>query len=80
MKVLKKVTVIALLISMLSFAACCILPLKVTKAQYDAALQEAIDAERRAEICLREKNQLESELNAKNAKLSVLQEMEREMN
>jgi len=78
MKIFKKVMVVSLLAAVLALAACGGRPQPVTKAQHDAARQEALDAEARMTALQREKNELESELNAKNALLEALKEMERE--
>jgi len=80
MKILRKLIVIALFISLLTLAACGGRKQPVTKSQYDVARQETLDAEARVAALRAEQNRLEAELTAKNAKLLVLQEMEREGN
>ena len=78
MKILRKIIVIALFISLLTLAACGGRKQPVTKSQFDVARQETLDAEARVTALRTEQSRLEAELTAKNAKLSVLQEMERE--
>jgi len=80
MKVFRKIIVASLLISILMLVACGSPSQPVTKSQHDQARQEALDAQAQVAALQREKNQLEAELNAKNAKLEVLLEMERESN
>jgi len=63
---------------MLALVACGGASQPVTKAQHEAARQETLEAEARMNALQREKNELESELNAKNAMLEALKEMERE--
>jgi uncharacterized lipoprotein YmbA len=78
MKILKKLMVIVLIISLLTLAACGGRKQPVTKSQYDVARQETLDAEARVAALRAEHSRLEAEYAAKNAKLLVLQEMERE--
>ena len=78
MKILRKLIVIVLFISLLTLAACGGNRQPVTKSQFDIARQETLDAEARVATLRAENSRLEAELTAKNAKLLVLQEMERE--
>ena len=78
MKILKKMMVIVLFVSLLTLAACGGRNQPVTRSQFDVARQETLDAEARVSALRAEQSRLEAELTAKNAKLLVLQEMERE--
>jgi len=78
MKILKKIIVLGLLVSLLMLAACGGRRQPVSKNQFDTARQETLDAEARTNALRAEASALSAELSAKNAKLQVLQEMERE--
>jgi uncharacterized lipoprotein YmbA len=71
--------VIALIIVALALVACAPKPPSVSQSQFEAARQEAIDAENQRQALEREKSQLQEELHARQLLLEVLREMAEEL-
>ncbi|MCB5251284.1 MAG: hypothetical protein LHW49_09050 [Candidatus Cloacimonetes bacterium] len=79
MKVITKLTSLALLLTFLILAACTPPPPPVSKDQLSKAEEMAINAETRAAELAKEKVVIEQEVQERNDKLSTLKQMEKEM-